>query len=498
MVLAFLPIWFFALDARSDPVDDALRRWDTIRAREGLPSTPPPDAPSLHRLGLLLFLEGDDAGAREVLLRIPASRRGPARDLLRVVQETLRQMQGLVTVPSASGRFAISHAPGPDEAALPYLLEAGEAMLDDLASRLHFKPDRPLRVVLAPTYAAFSALSGLDAETARRLGVVAVTRFGKVVLVSPSEFPHGYPFADTLAHELVHYALIRRAGEDLPAWFQEAVAKYLEPVWRGDAPGALSSGLETLLRRAAFEGRLIPLDTLAGPLVRLGRAETVALAFAELSSFLGYLVRIQGPDLIGRLADHLADGPRAFADLTGRSLKALASDWARDLAASASAQPASARADAVILWPEPDHAIRARLPDAAARLVRLGDLFLAEQRFEAAAARYRAAAAALPGPHPLLTARLAAALVDAGRPAEALDVLDRAGFPMDWFAPLARERGRALVLLERYREALPALLFFVRTNPYDPAAHEGLGRVWNALGQHALAERERRLAGSWR
>ncbi len=60
---------------------------------------------------------------------------------------------------------------------------------------------------------------------------MAVCRHRKVMIVSPAEFPNGYPYADAVAHEMVHFFLVARAGEDLPVWFQEATAKYLETAW---------------------------------------------------------------------------------------------------------------------------------------------------------------------------------------------------------------------------------------------------------------------------
>lgn len=485
--------------APADPVDDALARWDTAAARRSLPPVETADAAALHRWGLLFFLDGDYPKAEEVLARIP-SPRGQAAALLRLVRETRSRVRGFVQASSPGGRFLVSFAPGPDEMAVPYLLEAAKAAYEDLSARFGPPPAPPIRIEVAPGLDALAALAGFGEEALRASGTVAVCRHRKVMLVSPAEFPHGYPYADALAHEMVHFFLIARAGEDLPVWFQEATAKYLETAWRGEAPGTLSSGLKALLARALAEGRLLPIHTLTSPLTSLGRAEDVALAYAELSSFAGFLVRNHGPEVLPRLADRLSR-PRPgdpLSEVVGQPLQALADAWARDLTTAGIPGVQRGIPDPLVLWREPDDSIRAGLPDPVADRVRLGDLLRSEGRMEAAVARYREARDALPAAHPLVTSRLAAALVDSGRPAEALAELDRSGLAGDWFPPLDRERGRALVLLDRPREALPSLLSFVRTNPYDPAVHEGLARVWDALGHPSLAERERRLARFWR
>ncbi len=112
--------------ALADPVDDALARWDTTAARRALPLVETADTAALYRWGLLFFLDGDYAKAEEVMVRIP-SPRGKAAALVRLVRETRRRVRGFVQVSSAGGRFLVLFAPGPDEMAVPYLLEAAEA-----------------------------------------------------------------------------------------------------------------------------------------------------------------------------------------------------------------------------------------------------------------------------------------------------------------------------------------------------------------------------------
>ncbi len=483
---------------RADAVDEALARWDTVLARTLLPPLETADPEDLTRWGQILFLEGDYAGAEEVLSRLSGRRQ--ATTLLRLVRETRARVRGFVQTSSPEGRFVVSFAPGPDEMAVPYLLEAAEAAWKDLSRRFEVTLAPPVRIEIAPTFEVLASLGGLLEEAVRPTGIVALCRYRKVVLVSPAEFPYGYPFADALAHEMVHFFLVARWGEDLPVWFQEGTAKYLETTWRGEPPGTLPSVLRDILWRAIAQGRLIPIHTLTAPLTTMGRAEDVALAYAELSSFVGFLVRTYGPAVLPRLADRLARPGRGdpVVEVTGRSLEALSEAWAREVSAARPSEAQSGTADPLVYLREPDETVEQSLPPAVQAFVRLGDLLRAEGRVEAAAARYRQAHDALHPAHPLVLARLVAALVDAGRPQEALSELERSGLFDDVYPLLARERGRALVLLGRPREALPALLFFARTNPYDPAVHEGLARVWEALGQPTLAERERRLERFWR
>ena len=63
-----------------------------------------------------------------------------------------------------------------------------------------------------------------------------MARWGRVTLLSPRASRHGFPWQDTLAHELVHLALSRATRDFAPLWLQEGVAKRQEQRWRDPRP----------------------------------------------------------------------------------------------------------------------------------------------------------------------------------------------------------------------------------------------------------------------
>ena len=490
-VVAFAPAPVRAGDA--DRLDAALAAWDLHAARtlldqgvEGLSRER-----TLQAWGLVHLLEGDYKKTEDTLARASS---GEAQHLATIARASRILVSDLTRTLTPSGRFAIWHATGSDELAVPYIIEAAEGAFDALPQRLGVVPSTPIRIEVLPSVDALAAASGVPEADLRSSGAVAMCRYNKLMLVSPSQFPWGYPYADTVAHELAHYLLTLAAGDRVPVWMQEAVAKYLEPVWRGAEPGALTRGMRDLLSNAIAQGRLIPPATLRQGLTRLGGMEDTALAFAELSSLAGFLERNWGPTVFARLAAELArtDADRAVQRVTGRSFAAVADTWSRELA-QGGATP-TARPIAGVFVREVEEDLASRLAPEAASRVRLGDLLRADGRFRAAATEYRKVLAAGGAPHPAVVARLAGSLLEAGLPDDTLAALDSAALDEDELPALAAARGRALAALGRPKDALAPLLSAVRSDPYEPAVHAALEQVFAATGDPGRAERERRLA----
>jgi tetratricopeptide (TPR) repeat protein len=483
--------------AVEDRLGDAIATWDTRAARALLDAADDmPRSRSLALTGYVQFLEGDYRRAEDALARA-SSGDDLARRLLPVVRATREAIRDFAKASSRSGRFVIRYRAGPDEAALPYLLEAADAAWLAVTARLGPEGPSRIRIELLPTLEALSAASGLTVPEVHESGAVAVCKFNKLMLVSPSALPWGYPYADTVAHELVHYVLTLRGGEDLPVWFQEAVAKYLEPAWRGGKPGELTRGARDRLSTALAQGRLVPFSAIRTSLAKLP-SESVALAFAELSTFAGALERDHGPEVFARLATEMGRGDpdAAFRRVTGRTPADAASEWSKDLARRGFDAP-EGRVPTVLAR-EAEEDLARRLPPDVAEPVRLGDLLQARGRPAAAAVEYRKALSGSPEPHPAIVARLASVLVAASSAAEAVAALDAARLDEGEYPILSGIRGRALVALGRSGEAMPHLLAAVRTDPYDPAVHEALSRAYGDAGDATAADRERRLAAMWR
>lgn len=477
----------------------ALSAWDVDTARsllaKGVDASLRKDLPLL--LGTLHLLEGDSVKAEEVL----AHATGPDVSRLRMIARGTRKVtKNLAIATSPSGRFQFLYRPGADEALLPYLIEAGDIAFGELERRLDMTVPTPVRVFVAPSFEDLASVTGLARADLDSSGAVAACSLNRIVMVSPARLPRGYPYADTLAHELVHYFLRLRAGDNVPMWLQEGMAKALESTWRGAPEGYLNKTLRQQLADAVVKGRLLPLASMGTSLSGMSRPEDTALAFAELASFAGWLMKTRGSQILPRLLDELtlADESVAVLRVTGRSIEALRSDWIASLAGNgAQVGPVAAGTGGVLLRETAGDPVPSLGPDAVAQY-RLGNLLQVSGRPGAAAGKYRSVLETLSRPHPEVVARLAGALVDAGNPDAALAFLDESDVDEDEFSWVARERGRALVRVGRFAEAEASLETAIRSDPWDPEAHEALARVFGATGRADLAEREQRLANAWR
>lgn len=481
-----------------DRMQEALESWDLVTARQILAEVAGASRPRtvLATDGYIRFLQGDYAGAEDALVRSGDS---GARGLLDRVRDTRAALEGFATVLSPSRRFEIRYESGMDEAMLPYLMDAADASFERLSRTMAMTVPIPIRIEIVPGTRVLASMTGESEEALDASGAVAVCKYFKIVMVSPSRTHWGYPFADTIAHELVHFFLTMRSGDRLPVWFQEAVAKYLEPTRRGDPPGTLSRTLVRLLSDAVANGRLIPVSDIRSSLIHLKGPDQVALAFAQLSSFAGFLERTAGTGVLVRMADEFRQGDQDVAVLraTGRTLAQNLEEWNRAIV-----REGLGRGDAPgpggTLLRESVRDPMAGLSQELAAKVRIGDLLRHQGKHRAAVSVFESVIGAQTSPHPVLVARLTSAWIEAGQASRVLDILDRLRLDEREFAMLSRERGRALEFLGRHAEAEGPLLIAVRTDPYDPATHEALYRVMTALGRPDLADRERRLLGLWR
>ena len=111
-------------------------------------------------------------------------------------------------------------------------------------------------------------MTGLPYESAQTTGTVAVAKWGRVTLLSPRASHHGYPWRDTVAHELTHLAVTRASRDRAPLWLQEGVAKREEIRWRDPGPFDDRPPPEAVVQRGLELGLGVPLDKL-GPSIAM-------------------------------------------------------------------------------------------------------------------------------------------------------------------------------------------------------------------------------------
>ena len=227
--------------------------------------------------------------------------------------------------------WQVLRAPGlrfeyaPQDAALAARLwPRMEADRASVMERLRMFPPAELRVVLAPTVAAWRGLLGGEMPP----GTLGVYLLGQhtIVLRSPRTAPGGdWDLRGVLRHELAHGMIDMGIAQSVPLWLHEGLA-----ILVSDELDYLD---EAELSTLAVLGRLIPLPDLFDRFPRGHGARTVA--YAQAASYVRFLLREGDMAGLQKLLEVLAqDVPvgEAFQSTFGQSLAALERRWQQELA----------------------------------------------------------------------------------------------------------------------------------------------------------------------
>jgi hypothetical protein len=411
-----------------------------------------------HRLGVerarLGLYVGDCDAAEAILTTLP-----PEQDQVVGLLDLARRCAGAVAaslvVEDVPRGIWVRLQDADDAPLVPYLLDVADQAREAVRLDLGVELPRPLRIDVVRDLFSLSAVSGLPLEAAETTGTVAVARWGRVTLLSPRASRHGYPWEDTLAHELVHLGLSRATRDFAPLWLQEGVAKRQEQRWRPPRPFDDSGEHDNIAERALASGRSVGVDNLGPSIAMLPSADAASIAFSEVTSFINYWIAQNGRSSFRLLLSDLKglsqrDPDAALRSVTGWGLRdwiARWQEWLRTQVAPASPpDPAGTVAEAVGERPllpgvPPGVAFAAPAPAPDMRRVRLGDLLLRGQHFQAAAHVFGQTLTAAPGVS-ALRFRASEAELAAHRPDAARERLGRVeeldGPHAGWFALKSR------------------------------------------------------------
>jgi hypothetical protein len=317
---------------------------DAARAREARSATLELDLAKAHTLlddmvssdpevslerGRLALYEGDYDRAAAIFSKPELARSDAGAELLAVSEGCARATAGAIVEVDAARGVNIRFQDESDAPLAPFLADvaaaAREAMLRDLKVEL----PRPLRIELVRDLFTLAAMTGLPESAAHNTGTVAVAKWGRVTMISPRAVANGYPWADTLAHEMAHLAQTRASRERAPLWLQEGVAKRQETRWRAGRPLDDFPAADMLAAVGLDKGLGRPIDKLGGSIALLPTAEQAMVAFAEVSSFVRFWIKSTNEDALPNLLVSLrtAQGDdyvdSAMKVVTGNSL----SEW---------------------------------------------------------------------------------------------------------------------------------------------------------------------------
>jgi hypothetical protein len=478
--------------ARAGSVDDAVTELDLDRARRLLDGAKG-NAESLGLTRARLALYSGECDVAEAQLSAPTlgeSKEGSA--LLAVAANCARATAAAFVVEDRRRGIVLRLQDDADRVLAPFLFDVASSARDALERDLGTDLPRPLRIDLVRDLFSLSAVSGLPLAAAETTGTLAVARWGRVIMLTPRATTNGYPWQDTLAHELTHLVVTRATRDQAPLWLQEGVAKREESRWRDARPFDDPTWADSLARRALESGRAVGIDNLGPSIAMLPTPEAASIAYAEVSSFVTHFVAVSGrPALELLFLDLKGTGPGdadpALVSVSGYTL----SEWNRRWQAALLEIPArDPRAERETHRPSSD--IRGLV-----RRTRLGDLLGERGALRASLVEYDEALAL--GPHEASVRHRAARTSLAALPDDEKGSEERLGRLADVRAPhggwFALE-GRRLKKGGANAEALSAQAHSLGLDPLsedvacegEPGASAGTGTMPSDPNRRNLCE----------
>ena len=396
------------------------------------------------------------------------------------------------------GDVTLRYRPGMDEVLVDEALETLQAAHDRIAPLLGGAPPGGVRMELYPTAQRFIDASSLPAAAVRNTGVIALSKWTRLLVSSPRALGHGYAWKDTIAHEYIHYVVAWRSLDKTPVWLQEGIARSHESLWNLDAPPPLAPLHQSLLADALANDTLVPLARMHPSMAFLDSGEQASLAFAQVSTMVQYLRQVAGNDAVSRVLDLVRDDRdalQAVADVgAAGDVAAFMAGWRAYLGGMDLVKKKLAAAPTLLDGPNDEIAadpVLGRRTDLA-KYARLGDILFDAGRPDAALVEYGKAQDPGTGPSPVLSARTAEALLATGRAAEARAALEAsiADYPeyavtRAALAKLLLAQGNVTGALVHYRAAADV-------DPFDPETQGALADLFAATGNPSRAERHAR------
>ena len=407
-------------------VENAITELDLDRARQLLEESKGASLALTFERARLAVYSGDCESAQAILDAPSLAETNEGRALRELARSCAGATAGALTINDTEHGIWIRLQDEADRALVPYLVEVAGAARTAIARDLGVELPRPLRIDLVRDLFSLSAVTGLPLNAAQTTGTVAVARWGRVTMVSPRATPLGYPWQDTLAHEITHLALSRATRDHAPLWLQEGIAKREETRWR--PPRAFDDASTDEMARAALKaGRSVGVDKLGPSIAMLPTPEAATIAFAEVTSFMSYWISENGEPALRLLFSDLKglsmeQGPEAaMRSVTGYGVAVWIERWKKHLLSTEPKRPP------VTNTPKQAKA-KPQFGDEAdlTRRIRLGDLLYA-RGYAAAAVRELEPVADAAREEPAVCWRAARALLAAERPEDARRRLGRVG-----------------------------------------------------------------------
>jgi hypothetical protein len=274
---------------------------------------------AVERARLALY-RGDCDAALRALQRPDLEDHADGAELVAVATGCARATAGTVMIRDEGHDVVVRLQDDADRVLVPLLAPTAVRIREMLSRELGARLPSPLFVDLVRDQLALAAVTGLPEQAAQTTGTVAVARWGRVVMVSPRAAQNGYPWLDTLAHEMTHLALAQATLDRAPLWLQEGVAKRQETRWREPDPFDGRPSADAVAAAGIQRGLGLPLAGLGPSIAMLPTPQQARVAFAEVTSFVMWWTAQAGEGSLLALVRELRDGLGAGGELVSAAL----------------------------------------------------------------------------------------------------------------------------------------------------------------------------------
>ncbi|MBK7823907.1 hypothetical protein [Nannocystis sp.] len=485
--------------------DQAIDAWD-LRAAEALLADLPAGSARDVKAGALALHRDEYREAEALLSAALGSGQLPdagaitqeAQHYLNLARGEQRALGPALRQRSPDGHVEFVCADARDAILAPYLFAAMAAARAALGGELGVLPDHPIRFEILDDPAKLALVSPLTLDNVYTTGTVGITKYRRIIMVSPRVLLYGYGWLDTSVHEYVHYLVTLRTRNRAPVWLQEGLAKLLETRWRSPTPLPLEPAPRRLLARGLARNDLVSFAEMYPSLAMLPSQERAALAYAQVQTMLELLREEKGQPGLAALLDQVAAGgvaEDALAAAWGGSFTAFDEHWKTTMRRRTAGKASDAAlrklqfrdAKPTVAASETEDADPSLLGDVFSHLgggkarqhARLGVLLTLRGHLRQAARQYEKARAAEPrvAADPKLARRLGELYLKLGEPARAVPLLRLAGVDDPEQANVAAAEGRALLQTDDRAGARAALHRAIRVNPFIPSLHCDLARL---------------------
>jgi tetratricopeptide (TPR) repeat protein len=474
---------------------------DARKASAELDRKAPTDPDVRWVRGELAFVDGRYADALKALDGVPDNTGGGAvRDLRALVTSTHDLTSTFVKKKSAGGHFEIAYAPGPDEVIVDLAADVLERAYAAIGDDLGHRPTGVVRVELLAAPSDLAKLSPLSEREIETTGTIALSKYGKLMVVSPRATVFGYPWMDTLAHEYLHLVVSQLSHDNVPIWLQEGLARFEQTRWRA-APGAaqlLSATEKQMLGAAVRKGRLITFDEMHPSMAKLPSQEAAALAYAEVVSLVAWLHAKIGYEGLREIIAHQRDGRsarRAVTEVLDRPFSKLEREWKASLRSidAAGGKPTGKTRRIHFAKGGKDNKDNLGVEEVASakarKHARLGGMLRARGQLAAAAIEYERALAS-GGNDAFVAGKLARTVLELGDHARAIELAAPLVAADETDVTSAVTLGLAHAGKTSWVDAAAAFELALRVSPFDPAIRCGLADAYaNTDNPHATRER---------